>query len=411
MKIAIFIADSNGGYPVPAVKGGAVSTLVEHLVEKNNERQLAEMTVVSYYDKEAVEKAKKYPNIIFKWIKPPKIIKKMDDFSFFILKTFFKHQKALSFKNLWSLIYYIFKSASFLKSKEYDNVVLENNIPMAWIIKMAKYEGKYFYHFHNVPRINAKVKSVFEKCTGYLCVSDYVAKQIESEDNHIGPIPKSKIKVLYNAVDMEQFEANCKNRLQIRRKFSIKEKDKVVLFVGRLSEEKGIDKLFKAVKLLNNNVKILVVGSYLHGSKEKDKYVEYIKKLANELENKVIFTGFISQKEVNRIYNAADVAVLPSMWDEPAGLTMVEAMASGVPVITTNSGGIPEYSGGYSVVLERNSELEKNIAMHIEKVLEGKQKCLVSEAEKYVRKHFDTRDYLNNFMQCIEELMYVGVKK
>ena len=62
-------------------------------------------------------------------------------------------------------------------------------------------------------------------------------------------------------------------------------------------------------------------------------------------------------------------------------------MASGVPVITTNSGGIPEYSGGYSVVLERNSELEKNIAMHIEKVLEGKQKCLVSEAEKYVRKH------------------------
>ena len=48
MKIAIFIADSNGGYPVPAVKGGAVSTLVEHLVEKNNERQLAEMTVVLY---------------------------------------------------------------------------------------------------------------------------------------------------------------------------------------------------------------------------------------------------------------------------------------------------------------------------------------------------------------------------
>ena len=56
--------------------------------------------------------------------------------------------------------------------------------------------------------------------------------------------------------------------------------------------------------------------------------------------------------------------MLPSMWDEPAGLTMVEAMASGVPVITTNSGGIPEYSGGYSVVLERNSELEKYSYAH-----------------------------------------------
>lgn len=79
-------------------------------------------------------------------------------------------------------------------------------------------------------------------------------------------------------------------------------------------------------------------------------------------------------------------------------------------MITTNSGGIPEYSGGYSVVLERNSELEKYSYAHW-KSIRRKAKCLVSEAEKYVRKHFDTRDYLNNFMQCIEELMYVGVKK
>ena len=88
MKVAIFIADSNGGYPVPAVKGGAVSTLVEHLVKENNEKQLVEMTIISYYDEKAFEKAREYSNIEFKWIKQPWIVKKLDDISFFIFKTF-----------------------------------------------------------------------------------------------------------------------------------------------------------------------------------------------------------------------------------------------------------------------------------------------------------------------------------
>lgn len=50
-SIALFVADSNGCYPVPASKGGAVSTLVELLVEGNNRKQLVDMTLVSYFDK------------------------------------------------------------------------------------------------------------------------------------------------------------------------------------------------------------------------------------------------------------------------------------------------------------------------------------------------------------------------
>lgn len=401
MKVAIFIADSNGGYPVPAVKGGAVSTLVEHLVKENNEKQLVEMTIISYYDEKAFEKAREYSNIEFKWIKQPWIVKKLDDISFFIFKTFFKQKKALSFKNLWSLIYYIVVSSRFLKKEKYDKIVLENNIPMAWIIKIAKYKGEYYYHFHNVPRINAGVKNVFRKCTGFLCVSNFVAKQIESINNPIGPIDKNKVSILYNVVDIEQFKPDYNNKLRIRKKFGISKDDKVVLFVGRISEEKGIDRLLEAAKLINNNIKILIVGSYLHGSEEKDQYIDRVKRLSNEIDNEVILTGFISQKEVNMIYNAADVAVLPSMWDEPAGLTMVEAMASGIPVITTNSGGIPEYSGGYSVILDRNDKLDKNIAENINNILEKKVNYSVKNAEYYVKNHFDISNYLEKFLGCI----------
>lgn len=53
MNIAIFIADSNGAFPVPAVKGGAVATLVEHLVKEGNKDNDNKLTIFSYYDKNA----------------------------------------------------------------------------------------------------------------------------------------------------------------------------------------------------------------------------------------------------------------------------------------------------------------------------------------------------------------------
>ena len=70
-KVCVFVADSNGCYPVPASKGGAVSTLAELLVAGNETKKILDMTIVSYYDKPAVELAKKYPSIRFVWIKIP----------------------------------------------------------------------------------------------------------------------------------------------------------------------------------------------------------------------------------------------------------------------------------------------------------------------------------------------------
>ena len=58
MNILILTADSNGGYPVPASKGGAVSTLIEHLVNGNNSKQLCKMTIVSYFEQRAWEISK-----------------------------------------------------------------------------------------------------------------------------------------------------------------------------------------------------------------------------------------------------------------------------------------------------------------------------------------------------------------
>lgn len=397
MKIGIFLADSNGGYPVPASRGGAVSTLVEHLVRENNNQQIVDMDIISIYDSGAEKMSKSYPNVNFLWIKPPIIFKFMDKIFFDVFRTLFKKKKSVSYKSLFSLIYCILASSKIIRKNNYDKVILENNIPLAWCIKLSRYKGDYYYHLHNVPRINAKCNEVFQNCNAILCVSGYVGEQITSEQNPIGPIPTEKIRVLYNCIDVEQFkplEDKAKKEV-IRSQYGILADEKVVSFVGRLSEEKGIDKVLEAVmSLKRDDIKVLVVGSLIHNATVVDEYQKKLYKLAEALENQIIFTGYIPQAEVQKIYQISDVAVLPSMWDEPAGLTMVEAMACGTPVITTNAGGIPEYMHGNAVILERNSELTKNISCAIEQLL-TENRCFDFEC-------IDTKEYYHNFYKCIQ---------
>lgn len=407
-KIGIFIADSNGRYPVPASRGGAVSILVEHLVEANSKTKCANIEVVTYYDEEAERIADSYKNVNFIWIKPPRIIKALDIFLFNFIKKFFKKKKAISYKSLFSLIYYILHSRKYLKKNHYDKVVLQNNIVLAWIIRLTNYQGEYFYHFHNVPRINAKCKNVFDNCTGYLCVSQYVADQICCEQNPIGPIEKTKVKVLYNCIDTDLFKPiqDEEKIFRYREKYKIPSGYKIIVFAGRLCEEKGADVLLRAAKILKyRKVKILVVGSYIHNTDIKDEYQQRLYSMAQELGDKVIFTGYVPQSELPMVYNLADVAVLPSMWDEPAGLTMIEAMGCGVPVITTQSGGIPEYNGGYGVVLSRDDLLVKSIANNIDMILNNSE--LSSKMRKMGVQHvvteFSTKHYLEEFIEKLEE--------
>ncbi|HIW22047.1 MAG TPA: glycosyltransferase family 4 protein [Candidatus Dorea intestinavium] len=411
-KIVIFTADSNGGYPVPAVKGGAVSTLIEHLVKTNEKKKIVDLTVVSFYDKFAKEKAEKeYPHVKFVWIKPIKVVKIFDKLIYIIITKLFKKNKSISFISLCSLSYFIVKASKYLKNNDIDKVVIENNIPMAWIIKLSKYEKEYYFHFHNVPRVNARCKKIFKNATGYLCVSNYVSRQIQLPENPIGPINREKIKVLYNCVDTTIFRKINDTTLlsKERKKFNIATDEKIVVFVGRLSEEKGITQLLESVSYIKKrNFKVLIVGSLIHNQKVMDTYQQKLYNMSKNLENKICFTGYIDQDELPLIYNIADVAVLPSMWDEPAGLTMVEAMSCGTPVVTTKSGGIPEYVGRFGVTLERDDKLVMNIAYCIKNIFDDNKssiKKITEEGISHINDMFSTDTYLQKFVNYLNALI------
>lgn len=404
-NVILFVADSNGCYPVPASKGGAVSTLVELLVEGNEKKQLINMTVVSYYDKKALELSKKYPHIHFVWVRIPWLVKMLDKILYSFVSSC-THIKASSFKSMVSLMYYTVKSSFLIRRRKDDIVVLEHNIPMVWMIKLSNFKGRYFHHLHNIPRTKAKCKSGLARCSDFLCISQYMVDDIMSNQNPLGPVPKDKIKLLFNSIDTSLFHPIDISELSLSKaSFGISDSSKIILFTGRITWEKGIDKILEAFDYIQSaNVELLIVGDMNMNRKEKSPYSQRLLSMSKKHESKIHFTGYIAHNKLPELYNLADIAVLPSMWEEPAGLTMIEAMACGTPVITTRSGGIPEYVDDAAVVLDRDQRLSQNIAKSVDLLLRDKRMYddYSLRGIKRIQSHFSSEDYIDRFVKLIE---------
>ena len=143
-------------------------------------------------------------------------------------------------------------------------------------------------------------------------------------------IPSEKISVVHNAVDFSQHYYD--------ESFEIKKTDKVVLFLGRITLQKGPDYfVYAAKKVLEHekNVKFIVAGT---GDMEP-----FIIEKAAELgiADKVLFAGFLNQDDVERAYKMADVYVMPSV-SEPFGITALEAMKNKTPSIVSKQSGVSE---------------------------------------------------------------------
>lgn len=145
-----------------------------------------------------------------------------------------------------------------------------------------------------------------------------------------------KLKVIPYGIDIKKF----KNRINIeefRIKFGLQD-SKVILSTGRLNYQKGFHYLIKAfsnIKKQVSNVKLVIVG--------EGEQLNYLKQLSKslKLDNSIIFTSVLDQKEIPKAYAACDVFVLPSLF-ESFGISLIEAQAAGKPVIGTNVGGVPE---------------------------------------------------------------------
>lgn len=181
-------------------------------------------------------------------------------------------------------------------------------------------------------------------------VSKYIADTVTARF----PSAESKLRVVYSGVNSDIYKPvwsteGLSYRNQLKQKLGLQD-HKVVLYVGRLSVKKGVDILLKAMdQVMRTNPKtaLVIIGSKWYGKNEEDDYTKSLRVISSNLTGPIVFTGFIPPADIPRYFTLGNVFVCASQWMEPLARVHYEAMAAGLPIITTNRGGNAEVVANY----------------------------------------------------------------
>ena len=379
------------GLPVPAVKGGAVATLVESLLKINETEKQVKFYVFTLGNRDSEYISKQYHNTEFFNIHYHPILLTLD--------------KLISSKGYLKKLYVIKEAMQYIKKNDFDAIILQNGGFLLKIFRnkklLEKYKGKIFYHLHNDIPHNADRK-VLKYCR-FILISNYLIKGVV---DLCGDKAKENCSIVKNGININKFSRtlNIEEKKQLREELKIKPEQKILVFVGRISPHKGIDNSLGVVKALHDTkIVLLVIGSTNFGMADCSPFEQEIKQKCLEMKGQVRFTGFIHNDELWKYYQLADIAVLPSMWEEPAGLTMIEAVASGTPVISTISGGIPEYiSDNCGILVKRDSTIVQSLVEAIRNMLnhENEWKKKVTIGKKEICQYYSEETFYQHFINA-----------
>jgi D-inositol-3-phosphate glycosyltransferase len=172
-------------------------------------------------------------------------------------------------------------------------------------------------------------------------------------------LKESRIHVIPLGVELSRFVGASLKKLEARSLVQIRPEEFLVGIVGRLDKQKGQETLLRAIKVLKDKgipVKGILIGEESYGH---EGYLAFLQALTKELqiEKEIYFRSFM--KDVAIAFACLDIFVMASL-SEPIGMVTVEAMAAGIPVIGTNSGGTPELLGnGEAGVLFEPSDYQQ----------------------------------------------------
>lgn len=220
-------------------------------------------------------------------------------------------------------------------------------------------------------------------------------------------LQEKKIDVVYNGINTEIFKP-LDNLLTARKQWNIPEDTKVISYVGRLDTYKGVETLIKAFALLlkiDKNMRLLIAGKPIrHATPEEgEKYKQSLHQLSTDLgiEKYVDFLGHVTN--TISLYQVSDVTVLPSLWAEPFGRTIIESMACGTPVVASRTGGIPEILTGefQSGLFEPGNE--QSLSDTLSSMMNWRDRN--PEFSERCREHILNKFSLDRNIACIEKVL------
>ncbi len=224
-------------------------------------------------------------------------------------------------------------------------IVGHNAVQLMPLVERQRHRGVLYFHNRLLRSYGRReADRVLGDTAAFVFVSSWLAQQ-EAER-----VPKrlhNRVHVVHNGVDAEAF-----------RRVGALERGELltVMFVGRMIRDKGADVLVEAVARLGRpDIRLVLVGSAgFDPLAPPDEYERTVRRAAATLRRPAETLPFVPRPEVVRLLQGADVTVVPSRWEEPFALTVLEGMAAGSVVVASRIGGIPEAMGDAGLLVTPN---------------------------------------------------------
>lgn len=291
------------------------------------------------------------------------------------------------------------------------------HINFAWfgplaIFKKWVFKIPFIYTLHGLPQpwlessLLYKIAYTTERCL--LPFGASRASAVVAVSNYVKEMLKKRYgidsEVIYHGIDADKFKP--KNKAESKRRLGYKETDSIILFVGKLHPYKDPLTLIKAISMAvekNANLHLVMIG-------DGELYTEVEKEISKlNLSNHVRLFRRVDNQTLEMLYDAVDVFVLTSV-NEAFGMVLLEAMASGLPVIASDSGACPEVIRNAGVLFNRGdcTDLaEKIITLSSDKGLSRK---LAKACLERVEENFSWKDKINQYCKLYKRIRKVGSK-
>lgn len=235
---------------------------------------------------------------------------------------------------------------------------------------------------------------LYRRVDNIFTVSEYVRQNVIDTC----PVPPGKVHRMHNGLSLENYRPERYDRREVRRGLGIDPEALVIGIIGRLTPKKGHQEFLEAAAILArqypDRLTFLIVGGASHEEEAYERKIQ--RRVAGDplLQPRVVFSGFRS--DIPRMLAAIDLLAFPS-YKEAFGNTLLEAMAMGVPVVASNSGGVPEIiEAGISGILMPPRD-GPALAAGLQKLIEDpeQRRRLAQNGREVVAQRFRFEDYID----------------